>query len=62
MPRLGEDANAASAYPDRIRRPILRGSWLRQLFTTAVGTLLLMLIMKKAFLTDYKVSGTLRGH
>lgn len=54
MPRLGDDANVATAYPNRM--PNLRGGWLRQFATTAFGTLLLLLIMKNVIKNDYKVN------
>lgn len=50
MPRLGDDPNVASAYPNRVSTN-LRGSWLKQLIVTAVGTLFLY----KVLFTDYKV-------
>lgn len=53
MPRLGDDPNMATAYPERVN---LRGSWMRQLLYTVVLTL----VMYKVVFKDYKVSVGLR--
>lgn len=50
MPRLGDDPNMATAYPDRVNTN-LRGSWMRQMLYTMVGTL----VLYKVVCTDYKV-------
>eukprot|EP00752_Nemacystus_decipiens_P009606 g8583.t1 len=47
MPRLGDDQNMATAYPERVN---LRGSWMRQLLYTMVATL----VMYKIVFTDYR--------
>lgn len=53
MPRLGEDPNVATAYPNR--HQMGRGGLLRQLLTTALGSLLIYFIFNKVYLTDYRV-------
>lgn len=50
MPRLGDDPNVATAYPDRVSTN-LRGSWVRQMFITIVMTV----VLYKVVCTDYKV-------
>lgn len=57
MPRLGDYPNAAPAYPNRVRTNP-RGSWLKQLIVTAIGTLFLY----KVIFTDYKVRRTCVMH
>lgn len=54
MPRLGDDPNVATAYPDR-SRVNLRGGWMRQMLTTAAGTLFMFFIMTRILTNDYKV-------
>lgn len=54
MPRLGEDPNVATAYPNRVNTN-LRGSWLRQIINTFLGTLLMVFLFNKLIKTDYKV-------
>lgn len=58
MPRLGDDPNFATAYPNSLQTN-LRGGVLRQCLSTAFWTLCLFLIVKKFFLTDYKVRSPL---
>lgn len=61
MPRLGEDPNVATAYPNR-HQTNLRGSCLRQLLTTALSSLLLVFVIQKVILSDYKVPAVLDSY
>ncbi|CAM9157215.1 unnamed protein product, partial [Scytosiphon promiscuus] len=49
MPRLGDDPNMATAYPNRASTN-LRGSWMRQLAMTLLGTIIVYNLVFK----DYK--------
>lgn len=51
MPRLGDDPNMATAYPNRVNTN-LRGGWMRQMLYTMVMTF----VLYKVVFTDYKVS------
>lgn len=53
MPRLGEDPNIATAYPNR--HHMVRGGFLRQLLSTFLGSLLIYIFFNKVYLTDYRV-------
>lgn len=54
MPRLGEDPNVATAYPNRLNTN-LRGSWMRQFINTLVGSLVIVFVFNKLIKTNYKV-------
>lgn len=54
MPRLGEDANVATAYSGR-GQSNRRGGWMRQMLVTGLGTALLLYIMHNVLRRDYKV-------
>lgn len=54
MPRLGEDANVATAYSGR-GQSNGRGGWRRQMLVTGIGTFLLLIIMHNVLRRDYKV-------
>ncbi|CAN0144713.1 unnamed protein product [Ectocarpus fasciculatus] len=60
MPRLGDDQNMATAYPDRVSTN-LRGSWMRQLVMTLVGTLLLYNVVFKDYKSKTKAGMSNRG-
>ncbi|CAM9535772.1 unnamed protein product [Ectocarpus sp. 12 AP-2014] len=60
MPRLGDDQNMATAYPDRVSTN-LRGSWMRQLAMTVVGTLLLYNVVFKDYKNETKTGMSNRG-
>ncbi|CAB1117226.1 unnamed protein product [Ectocarpus sp. CCAP 1310/34] len=60
MPRLGDDQNMATAYPDRVSTN-LRGSWLRKLAMTVVGTLLLYNVVFKDYKNQTKTGMSNRG-
>lgn len=54
MPRLGEDPNVATAYPNRLNTN-LRGSWMRQCINTLLSSLLIVFVFNKLMSTNYKV-------
>ena len=54
MPRLGEDPNVATAYPNRSNTN-LRGSWMRQFVHALLASLLIVFIFNKLIKADYKV-------
>ncbi|CAM9470595.1 unnamed protein product [Ectocarpus sp. 6 AP-2014] len=60
MPRLGDDQNMATAYPDRVSTN-LRGSWMKQLAMTVVGTLLLYNVVFKDYKNKTKEGMSNRG-
>lgn len=55
MPRLGDDPNVATAYPERDRMN-LRGRGMRQMVNMVAIILIFFFIMFKLFTNNYKVS------